>query len=1370
MKNEKYYVGLDIGTDSVGYAVTDENYDLCKFKGEPMWGVTLFEGAETSAKRRATRTSRRRLDRRQQRVQLLMELFAEEVGKNDPAFFKRIKESYLYPETEDAKVRLFGTYAEQKQYTEKYPTIHHLIVELMNSTEPHDVRLVFLACAWLVAHRGHFLSNVQKNNVGAVTDFNNVYNDLAAHIQRDGVYALPWKDTVDLVALADALKSKQSKTLKSKAVAKALFGKNKVPKTVNEEYEYNYDSLIKLLCGSSVKLKDLFDNEEYAELDVNEVDLSKDDDNLDVFYQSIGDDAGLLEAAKAVYDWSVLTDALKGKQTVSEAKVGIYLQHKEDLKELKYFAKKYLPQKYDEIFRETSSKNKDNYAAYAGKNKTAGKKIRSRETTDRESFCKYIHSLFKSVKPNRADEKRFARMIERLNSADFMPKQLDKGNRVIPYQLYWHELNTLLGKSESYLPFLSVPDENGITVADKILSVFEFRIPYFVGPLKENPEKNDKLNHWMVRKAEGKIYPWNFNDKVDLDASEEAFIEKLTNSCTYLPGEDVLPKNSLVYCAFEVLNEINNIKINGAAIPVEVKQDIYNDLFMLPKKVTPNRIRDYLISNNHMSKNDVMSGLDITVKSSLKPFMQFRNLVEQGLLTYSDAEKIILRATYSEDSKDKSRFSNWLSNNYPELPENDRKYLTGLKFRDFGRLSRRLLCGIGGKNTDTGETYSSVIRAMWETNCNLNQLRSKQFTFSEQIESIVKEYYGLNPRSISDRLDEMYVSNSVKRPIIRTLDILNDVVKVRKQAPERIFIEMARGDDDSKKGQRTKSRYEQITELYHGVKDRDLSKPNKELADLGDSANNRLQSDKLFLYFTQLGKCMYTGEPIDINSLLSGNKDYNIDHIYPRNFVKDDSVINNKVLVKSEVNGTKDNKYPIDPKTQRDMRGEWEYLNKKGLISNEKFKRLIRTSPFSEEEKFEFINRQLVETRQSTKAVASLLKELYPSSEVVYVRAGLVSDFRQVFHLPKSRSVNDLHHAKDAYLNIVAGNVWHCSFSKPFWRANGVNNAKPEVVFTNPVECRGKTVWNGATDKNRVIRIAEKNTAHITTYPFFRHSGQKGGFFDQSPLAAAKDLIPLKKGRSTELYGGYQKATVSGFVLARYKLKGKTEVSFVPIPRMHMAQVISDIDFANRYISDELGAGATDVEILLNQRILKTDTMLSLDGARYSLKAKASSTQIRLQNMMPFMTSRENEAYIRKLERFTEKRKTNQNLLADEIHDGISLRDNVALYELYLHKLTSWPFSTRPGNDNLVKQLRSHSGDFEKLSIYDQANILLQIQGLLGSARAADLDLLIKKPQAGRAFLSMKLSNWKNYTDVRIIDQSASGLFEKASANLMELL
>ncbi len=123
-------------------------------------------------------------------------------------------------------------------------------------------------------------------------------------------------------------------------------------------------------------------------------------------------------------------------------------------------------------------------------------------------------------------------------------------------------------------PFLNNKDKYG-TVADKILSIMKFRIPYYVGPLV-NPEGND--TSWIVRKA-GKIYPWNFDEMVDKDKSEEEFIGRMTAKCTYIAGEDVLPKNSLLYCKFSVLNEINNIRINGTRLDTAVKQGIYNNVF-----------------------------------------------------------------------------------------------------------------------------------------------------------------------------------------------------------------------------------------------------------------------------------------------------------------------------------------------------------------------------------------------------------------------------------------------------------------------------------------------------------------------------------------------------------------------------------------------------------------------------------------------------------------------------------------------------------------------------------------------------------------------------------------------------------------------
>ena len=90
-----YYVGLDIGTDSIGWAVTHESYQLVKFKGNAMWGVRLFDESKTAQERRVYRASRRRTFRRHERIEWLQMLFNAEIAKKDVAFFQRLKESNL---------------------------------------------------------------------------------------------------------------------------------------------------------------------------------------------------------------------------------------------------------------------------------------------------------------------------------------------------------------------------------------------------------------------------------------------------------------------------------------------------------------------------------------------------------------------------------------------------------------------------------------------------------------------------------------------------------------------------------------------------------------------------------------------------------------------------------------------------------------------------------------------------------------------------------------------------------------------------------------------------------------------------------------------------------------------------------------------------------------------------------------------------------------------------------------------------------------------------------------------------------------------------------------------------------------------------
>ena len=68
----------------------------------------------------------------------------------------------------------------------------------------------------------------------------------------------------------------------------------------------------------------------------------------------------------------------------------------------------------------------------------------------------------------------------------------------------------------------------------------------------------------------------------------------MVRRCTYISGEPVLPKSSLEYQSFCVLNEINNIKIDGERISVQLKQDIYKEVFQKGKRVTKKQLCKYL--------------------------------------------------------------------------------------------------------------------------------------------------------------------------------------------------------------------------------------------------------------------------------------------------------------------------------------------------------------------------------------------------------------------------------------------------------------------------------------------------------------------------------------------------------------------------------------------------------------------------------------------------------------------------------------------------------------------------------------------------------------------------------------------------------
>ena len=1365
MDTAKIFLGLDIGTNSVGWAVTDDEYKLRKFKNNLMWGVHLFDEAQQSADRRTFRTARRRLDRRKQRIALLQEFFAPQILNTDETFFLRLKESSLLPQDSEHRTGniFFDDGYTDKEYYKQYPTIHHLIYELMSSDKPHDIRLVYLACAYILAHRGHFLFEVEKDDIKSITSFTPICNEFMSAL-REITEDIPFDSNSN--ELEQILQTRSGITDKEKQLTALWFGGKKPSKDLCESLRF--DLLMKLMSGGKVALAELFINDEYKELETPSVSVASADfaDTLDALASALPQEqTALLGAVKKLNDWSLLVNILKNSDSISQSKIKEYETHKQDLEKLKYLCRSYLNKAdFNSIFRDEKEKNKS-YNAY----------IKSPKNCSQEDFCKFVKSHIDKINCTDKDKEAFEYIMKKCENKTLCPKQVNTDNRVIPYQLYYHELKCILDNACGYLDFLNDKDEYG-TVADKILSIMQFRVPYYVGPLAKC---NKNTNAWMVRKCEGKIRPWNYKDIIDLDKSENEFIRRMTCKCTYLAGEDVLPKNSLLYCRFTVLNEINSIAVDGNKISIEAKQKIYNELFMKKRRVTVKMIESLLQSCGDMKPEQKIGGIDITIKSSLKSYHDFKKMLGNGVLTESDIERIIERITVTTD---KARLKKWLGEEYPSLAKDDVKYITRLNYKDYGNLSRRLLEGVLETDTNSGEVVSesNIITRLWETNENLMQLLGSKYKYVERINALNAEYYSDpdHQMRISDRLKEMYVPTAVRRSINRTVDIVKEIKSIIGKDPDKIFIEMARENDASKKGKRTKSRREQISELFKSARDFVDAQKLSELEQQLDSTDDgRLRSEKYYLYFTQLGRCMYTGNSIVFDNL-GNDAIYNIDHIWPQAKIKDDS-LENKVLVKSEANGAKGDTYPISSDIRAKMHGLWHNLHQKGLIGDKKYQRLTRSSRFTPDELSGFIARQLVETRQSTKAAATILKELCPDSELVYVKAELASDFRQEMDMLKCREINDLHHAKDAYLNIVMGNVYNTQFTKDplnfiktgeryslkMFKKSA--DGKISGLMAHKVQRGGVTAWDPAVSFDTVRKMMSKNSIRYVRYAYKR----KGGLFNQMPESKAEGLVPRKKGLDTEKYGGYNNKAAAHFAAVKYN----GAVVIIPVEVMYMRQFTENADFAYNYACQQLAeilSQEIDINLIsfpLSKRIIKVNTLIEIDGFRGNIVQKSNKGRtLVVSSANSLVLGKETYDHLRNVVSFVNKRKEDKKRKADSFAK-ISAEANVSAYKELVGKLTAKPYSTML--EKLGKKADAGFESFVKLELTEQTIALSNLLSLLKTGRSTgcDLKLIGESGQAGVITLNSDLSKLKGRKAIYIIDQSPTGLYEKKSVNLLEL-
>ncbi|MCR5837612.1 MAG: type II CRISPR RNA-guided endonuclease Cas9 [Lachnospiraceae bacterium] len=1345
---KEYYLGLDMGTSSVGWAVTDTHYNLLRAKGKDMWGVRLFSEADTSAGRRGFRTARRRRQREKARIGYLKEIFADEINKIDPGFFQRLEESFLMQGDKTVK-QPYALFADSgytdKDYYEQYPTIFHLRKELIeNKNAPYDVRLIYLALLNMFKHRGHFLnSNIDSDGLGDVTD---LCNSFVEELKGYANIELNGDDFVGAIEeiLAD---SKYGNKSKAEAITEKLGEKNK---TVKE--------MIKVICGLKAKIPVMFEYEQYDE-DSLKLSFSFRDSDYDekimLVEKTVSEEAlELLYVLKAIHDWGVLVNIMKsGDKTysyLSQARVESYNKHAEDLALLKKYYKENIPEKYDEMFRIMGEAN---YSAYVGS-------VQSKKEETRRGGSKKRVDLYATIKKDLKDlpdteEKQL--ILDEIEKETFLPKQLTASNGVIPNQIHLSELKVILKNAEEYLDFLKNVDDSGINNSEKIIELFKFQIPYYIGPLV----KDERGNGWVIRKEEGKVYPWNFSKKIDEKKTAEKFINQLVNHCTYLTGEQVLPKNSLLYERFMVLNELNNLTINGEEISVELKQSIYNDLFKKGKKVTQKTLIKYLKENAIIEKNSepLVKGIDGDFTNTLSNYKKFCEILAVDDLSDSQkqmVEDIIRLSTIYGDSK--KFLTDTLVEKYKDnLSNKQLDRIIGIKFKDWGKLSKELLM-LEGADVETGEVQT-IMHRMWNDNKNLMELLSKKYTYRDVInEKSMLIEKTLNEIEFED-LEELYISAPVKRMTWQTIKILKEICNVMGCEPKKIFVEMARENETVK--ERKDSRKLKFLELYKKCKDEKTDW----LEQIKNTDESTFRSKKLYLYYTQKGKCMYSGRNIELSDLFNDNL-YDIDHIYPRHFVKDDSIENNLVLVYKPYNAHKSDAFPIEASIRSERYAFWKMLKDGNFITAEKFNRLTRNTDFTDDERAAFISRQLVETRQGTKVIAQLFEKSFENTKIIYSKAGNVSQFRQKYGIIKCREINDLHHAKDAYLNIVVGNTYNVKFtSNPInfikeWHSDKKkNNYNLYRVFDYNVRRGDEIAW--IADNNESIEIVKKvmrkNTPLVTRRSYEEH----GGIADQTiytakEAAKAKGVgyIPVKESNikvtDTTKYGGFKKVKGAYFVLIEHTEKGRRIRTLEAMPIYMKAKLKTNAQI-EEYFKEKMGY----VEPVVRMARINMYSLIKVDGYYLYLTGRGDE-RVLVSNAIQMKLSYDSEMYIKLLAKVNKEENEKSRLLE------LSKKSNEKLYDELVNKHNNNIFALMP--NSVGKLLVEGREKFGKLEIEKQVYVLLQILKLSsGSNNGADLCEIGGSKKTGYMRLNKKISDKLEF---KIINQSVTGLF----ANEIDLL
>lgn len=498
MEKEGITLGLDMGTNSLGWAVVDNSTnDLVSYHGHPMWGVRMFSESSSAEDRRKKRGARRRYQRRRQRILLLREILQKEICDKDPYFFYRMDQAFYVSDdrTDEGKGYLLENQKATKNFYNKYPTIWHLRYDLVTNKEKKDIRLVYLAIHHILKYRGNFLHEGDIELSAKPNDELNMFISCISSTYEGNFEKEEDDDNANWDKYFVVEQINNDKFIDSLiSIIDNYLDRSKKLTVVDpskKRYELFADELIQLVGEPKNILTeflpdalfkgtlDLSKNRIYKEIYKNQVDLDKKDlkiiFNSDDFENKISNLSSKLKEIspliegliylKSIYNNYYFKDFMKGFSYLSEAFIKKYKENKEDLKSLKSYYDKYLSDKKNSMFRDNKVNN--NFVNYIGhyspneknpdgKSWSEGEiiKIEKKKSDYSEFLNKLKEDLGDSLKKYPEAQKEADGFLKKIEDNTLLQRLNNASNSVIPMQFNKNELIAIINNQKEYYPDL----------------------------------------------------------------------------------------------------------------------------------------------------------------------------------------------------------------------------------------------------------------------------------------------------------------------------------------------------------------------------------------------------------------------------------------------------------------------------------------------------------------------------------------------------------------------------------------------------------------------------------------------------------------------------------------------------------------------------------------------------------------------------------------------------------------------------------------------------------------------------------------------------------------------------------------------------